>query len=156
MIKFTWLKFSELSTKQLYELLALRFDVFVVEQRCFYLDPDGKDVVALHLLGTENGKLVSYARLFTPINEQSKLVFGRVAVAKSARGRGYGKLLMQEILDHCNTFHPNISIKCSAQHYLRKFYEDLGFTAQGDIYEDAGIPHIEMLRLSISEQKVNI
>lgn len=146
MLDFRWHPFSALSTQQLYELLTLRFEVFVLEQRCYYLDTDGKDFSAMHLFGKEDGELAAYARLLLPTSREPNLIFGRVAVAKSARGRGYGKLLMQEILRYCSQQYPNVAIKCSAQHYLKKFYEDFNFTACGDVYDDAGVPHIKMQR----------
>lgn len=144
MVKFIWRKFSELTTEELYSALALRADVFVVDQKCPYLDLDGKDIYALHLLGMENNTLVAYIRLFPPSDIQNYVVFGRVVTAKSARGKGHGKRLMQELLAYCKNNFPEITIECSAQLYLKKFYEDFGFKAHGEVYEDVGIPHISM------------
>jgi ElaA protein len=144
MLNFNWCKFSELTVEQLYAVLALRSDIFVVEQHCVYLDPDGKDIFALHLLGIENNSLVAYIRLFPPNDIENYIVFGRVVTARLARTKGYGKKLMQELLSYCHTNFPGISLKCSAQHYLQKFYEGFGFRAYGEIYEEDGIPHIAM------------
>lgn len=146
MINFTWRQFPELSNTELYTLLALRSEVFVVEQHCFYLDQDGKDLIALHLMGMEDNKLVAYLRLFLPTETENYLVFGRVLTPNSVRSKGYGKKLIQELIHYCDVHYPNMTIKCSAQHYLTKFYEGFGFVAYGDVYDDAGIPHISMSR----------
>ncbi len=146
MIHFDWYQFSELNVHQLYAVLLLRSDVFVVEQNCVYLDPDGKDIFALHLLGMEKGSLAAYIRLFPPTDIQNYIVFGRVVTARSARTKGYGKKLMQELMNYCDTHFPGISIKCSAQFYLKKFYEGFGLVAHGDTYLEDGIPHIAMER----------
>ena len=147
MLHFQWYKFSELTLEQLYAVLALRVAVFVVEQNCPYADLDGRDSFALHLLGVEEGALVAYARLFLPTEVEDCLVFGRVLTAKFARTQGYGKQLIQELLDYCDTNFSGISIKCSAQFHLQKFYESLGFKVYGDVYDEDGIPHIAMLRI---------
>lgn len=144
MIHFKWYKFSELTVEQLYSVLSLRADIFVVEQHCHYLDPDGKDLFAIHLLGMDNDSLAAYIRLFPPSDIQNYIVFGRVVTARTARNKGYGKKLMQELVNYCDINFPGITIKCSAQHYLKKFYESFGFKAYGDIYDEDGIPHIAM------------
>lgn len=146
MINFTWRQFSELSNIELYTLLSLRSKVFVVEQHCFYHDQDGKDLNALHLMGMEDGQLVAYLRLFLPTETEKHIVFGRVLTATPVRSKGYGKKLIQELIGYCDMYYPNRTIKCSAQHYLTKFYESFGFVAYGDVYDDAGIPHISMSR----------
>lgn len=148
MINFNCYKFSELTVEQIYAVLRLRADVFVVEQHCVYLDPDGKDFFALHLLGMENDSLVAYLRLFPPVDIENYVTFGRVVTARTTRNKGYGKKLIQELLTYCDANFPNISIKCSAQHYLQKFYEGFGFKAYGDVYQEDGIPHIAMQRNS--------
>lgn len=144
MINFNWYKFSELTVDQLYAVLSLRSDIFVVEQQCAYLDPDGKDIFALHLLGTENNSLAAYIRLFPPNDIDNDIIFGRVVTARFARTKGYGKKLIQELLNYCNANFPHTIIKCSAQHHLQRFYESFGFKAYGEIYEEDGIPHIAM------------
>lgn len=144
MIDFSWYKFSELTAEQIYAALALRAEIFVVDQNCVYLDPDGKDRVALHLFGEENHSLVAYMRLFLPTEMNNYIVFGRVVTARSARTKGYGKKLIQNLLAYCNKHYPGINIKCSAQYYLKKFYEGFGFKAYGEIYQEDGIPHIAM------------
>jgi ElaA protein len=146
MIHFKWYSFAELTAEQLYAVLSLRSHVFVVEQNCAYPDPDGKDPDAVHLLGMENGSLVAYLRLFSPSQAEKYIVFGRVVTEKSARTKGYGKKLIAELLTYCDTHYPGVSIKCSAQNYLTKFYEQFGFKIYGEVYEEDGIPHIEMRR----------
>lgn len=146
MINFNWHPFSNLTVEQLYTVLTLRSEIFVVEQHCVYLDPDGKDIFALHLLGMEKNSLVAYLRLFLPTDIENYIVFSRVVTARSARTKGYGKKLMRELLHYCDKNFPGIGIKCSAQHYLIKFYESFGFKAYGEVYEEDGIPHIAMQR----------
>jgi ElaA protein len=144
MINFQVCSFSELSVQQLYEILLLRSQVFVEEQQCTLPDVDGEDPVAMHLLGKEAGQLVAYLRVFLPNNTQNKIVFGRVVTAAVARQKGYGKALMQALLDYCAAHYSGVTIKCSAQQYLQKFYEGFGFVAYGDFYEEAGIVHVAM------------
>lgn len=146
MIHFNWYNFSELTTQQLYEVLFLRSNIFIVEQNCAYTDIDGKDPSALHLLGMEENSLQSYLRLFPPTDLVNYVIFGRIVTKKSARSKGYGKLLMEELLHYCDANYPGISIKCSAQKYLTRFYEHFGFKTYGDSYEEDGISHIEMRR----------
>lgn len=147
MIYFKWYKFTELTIQQLYTILALRSDVFVVEQRCIYLDADGKDFDAMHLLGMEEEQLSAYIRLFPPKEDQDHIVFGRVVTSRAVRQRGYGKKLMQEMLNYCDQHFPGVPIKCSAQHYLQKFYEGFGLVTYGDVYQEDGLPHIAMQRI---------
>lgn len=146
MIHFNWYNFSELSTQQLYALLFLRSNIFIVEQNCAYADIDGKDAHAMHLLGVEQDTLVSYLRLFPPTDTEHYVRFGRIVTEKSARTKGYGKKLMEEMLKYCDSNYPGIGIKCSAQRYLTRFYEHFGFKTYGEPYDEDGIPHIEMRR----------
>jgi len=146
MITYSWYKFSELTIEQLYAVLQLRADVFVVEQDGAYLDPDGKDIFALHLLGVKDGSLVAYLRLFPPNDIENDIIFGRVATARAARGAGYGKKLIQTLITYCDTHFPGISIKCSARDYLKAFYEAYGFKVHGEVYNEDGFPHIAMQR----------
>jgi ElaA protein len=144
MITFIWQTFSKLTVDQLYAILKLRSEVFVVEQACPYLDLDDNDRFALHLLGMEQDKLVAYIRLFPPTENKPHVVFGRVVTAASARKSGYGKELMKEMLAYSNKHFPGVPIKCSAQIYLLKFYESFGLKTYGEAYEEDGIPHIGM------------
>lgn len=147
MIDFKWYLFSELTGKQVYDMLELRSSVFVVEQQCPYQDPDNLDDKALHLFGSENKKLVAYLRLFPALDNKKELVFGRVLAAKSVRQKGYGKRLLQELLTYCDTHFPGRKIQCSAQLYLLRFYQGFGFKEFGEVYEEDGIPHVAMTRL---------
>lgn len=146
MVHFTWYQFKELTVEQLYAILSLRSDVFVVEQHCVYLDPDGKDLFALHLMGQEKNSLVAYMRLFPPTDIENFIIFGRIVTARSSRTQGHGKKLMEELLSYCETCYPGVPIKCSAQYYLKKFYESFGFKAVRDVYQEDGIAHIAMER----------
>jgi ElaA protein len=143
---FCQLSFNALTSAQLYDILALRSQVFVEEQRCTLPDIDGRDPAAQHLLGYDHGQLVAYLRFFPPTPSESRLVFGRVATAHGARGKGYGKQLMTALLAICDQQYPGVTVKCSAQHYLLAFYEGFGFKAYGEIYEEAGILHVAMER----------
>lgn len=144
MIHFDWVPYDSLTLDQLYKILKVRSEVFVVEQKCIYLDPDGLDQHALHLLGTDQNELVTYLRLFPPQDTQSTLKFGRVVTAGSARGKGYGKLLMDEMMTYCKKNYKDKIIECSAQLYLQAFYESYGLKALGHPYEEDGILHIHM------------
>lgn len=138
--------FEELSLHELYELLQLRSEVFVVEQDCVYQDIDGKDEKALHVLGFENGKIVAYTRIFPPGIYFKEAAIGRVVVRNSSRKNKLGHEIMHASIKAIEeTFHTN-SIKLSAQTYLTKFYEGHGFEQIGEGYLEDGIPHIAMIR----------
>ena len=144
----TWIlkKFDELTPKELYEILQLRNEVFIVEQNCPYQDLDNKDLPAWHLMGKKNKKLLAYSRLFAPGISYSESSIGRVVSSPSARKTGMGKQLMEEsILQIRNLFHTD-TIRIGAQLYLKKFYESFGFIADGEIYLEDNIPHVQMLR----------
>lgn len=145
MIQFNWYNFTDLSLNQLYEILVHRSEVFVVDQNCTYLDPDGNDFRAIHLLGIENGALQAYLRLFPPSENQPALIFGRVLTSRISRSKGYGKQLLAELIKYCRTNYPGVDISCSAQHHLKHFYGSFGFQSVGNIYDDEGIPHIDMV-----------
>lgn len=135
---------SELSTQQLYQILQLRNEVFIVEQQCVYADIDGLDLVGenRHLLGTQNNQLIAYARIL--VNDSS-LSIGRVITAPIARGKGLGNELLQQSLVLCKKHWDNsLPIYLSAQAHLQKFYGAFGFIAEGNIYSEDGIPHIKM------------
>jgi ElaA protein len=144
MIIFKWYKFTDLSLHELYKVLALRSEVFVVGQECIYLDADGRDFSALHLLGSVDDEPVAYLRLLTEPDENNEIKFGRVLTKNSVRSQGYGKKLMQELMDYCERHFSHLTIKCSAQLYLQKFYESYGFKTCGDVYVEENMPHILM------------
>jgi ElaA protein len=137
--------FKELSTEELYNILQLRNEVFVVEQNCVYQDADSKDSISFHLSGWDGGNLVAYCRILPPGVSYIEASIGRVVCSPQNRNKGYGKQLMNEAIIHtlaqfeCNT------IKISAQLYLQKFYEQMGFVKLSDSYLEDNIPHIEML-----------
>ena len=139
-------RFDELTTLELYEILALRERVFVVEQDCPYADCDGKDPVALHLAAYRQGKLAAYCRIFSPGLKFSEASFGRVVVDASHRGQGLGRALTQKALETIRALHGQTPVRISAQSYLVEFYSSFGFKPQGPQYlEDNKIPHFEMV-----------
>ena len=146
-IYYHCLPFSKLSTQELYDLLRLRQEVFIVEQDCPYLDTDDKDIHSYHLIGTDiHGHLHAYTRLVPKgISYEQYASIGRVVTSKTIRGRGEGRRLMAESLKWMAQLFPNQKIKISAQSYLIQFYESLGFTAVGEEYLEDGIPHTGMI-----------
>ncbi len=142
--------FSSLNTDQLYRLLQLRSEVFVVEQDCVYQDIDGKDQKALHVLGTVEGNIVAYTRVFKPGDYLEKAAIGRVVVASDFRKRDFGKAIMQASIAAVENHFNTTAIGLSAQTYLLNFYNDLGFSALGETYLEDGIPHIYMERSPLS------
>lgn len=126
--------------------MVLRQEVFVVEQDCPYLDADGKDQKGFHLMFWENNKLIAYTRLLPKgVSYQDYCSIGRVVNSDQVRGRGIGKKLMLESIEQCKKLFPNQNIKISAQVYLLKFYQELGFEETGDRYDEDGIPHTSMI-----------
>lgn len=139
--------FDELSLAQLYQLLKLRQEVFVVEQNCPYLDADGEDLHAEHLFARcDDGSMTAYARLYQAIGAQSYSRIGRVLTAQSSRRTGLGRELMRRSIDYLKKRSPNAPIRVGAQVYLLKFYQDFGFKPIGEEYLEDGIPHIDMER----------
>jgi len=136
--------FDELSTQELYQILRLRSEVFVVEQNCVYQDIDNKDQKALHLFGIVEGEIIAHSRLFKPGDYFEFSSIGRVVVAEKHRDKNFGhELIDQSILEINRRFNvQNITI--SAQLYLKKFYESHGFVATSETYLEDDIPHIEM------------
>jgi ElaA protein len=146
-MNFITKSFSELNTTELYQILQLRSEVFVVEQDCVYQDLDYKDQKALHILGYKNDKIIAYTRIFKPGDYFENSSIGRVVVAASERKYGYGHHLMKaSILAIKENFNEDF-ITISAQVYLKKFYESHQFKQIGEEYLEDGIPHIEMVRV---------
>lgn len=141
-------RFDELSTDDLYRILQLRAEIFVVEQDCVYQDVDGFDQQALHVMGQlavgGEARLVCYTRLLPPGAKYEDASIGRVVTKKSARGGGAGKALMLNSLAFCKELWPESAITISAQQYLQKFYTELGFETQSEPYDEDGIPHLRM------------
>lgn len=140
------LPFAALNTAQLYELLALRSEVFVVEQQCVFLDIDGVDREVWHLLGHgDDGRLLAYARLLPPgLKSPTDAVIGRVVTATAARGSGTGRALMAEAVAHCERLWPGQALTLHAQAHLQAFYGSFGFVQVAEPYLEDGILHIEM------------
>ncbi len=143
-MNFTIKSFSEFSTQELYDILQLRSEVFVVEQDCVYQDLDGNDQKAIHILGYDEDQLAAYTRIFKPGNYFEECSIGRVVVSPLHRGKSYGKDIMLSSIAFAKAeAYP--SIKISAQCYLDKFYTDLGFISTGEKYLEDGIPHQAMI-----------
>jgi len=151
MINWTIKKFNELTLEELYSILQLRSEVFIVEQNCVYNDPDGKDRSAWHLIALEDNKLVAYTRILPPGVSYNDPAIGRVVTSSSKRGLGLGRELMKRSIEACEKLFGKISITLSAQVYLQGFYESLGFIVVGEEYLDDGIPHIKMSRKSLGK-----
>ncbi|MCA6361819.1 MAG: GNAT family N-acetyltransferase [Bacteroidetes bacterium] len=137
--------FSTLPVAELYKLLQLRAAVFVVEQNCPYLDPDDKDIFALHVLCSKGNELLACARILPGGVSYDEVSIGRVATATSARKTGLGKQLMQFTLQQIVHTFGNVPVRISAQCYLEKFYNEFGFVRAGEDYLEDDIPHVEML-----------
>ena len=139
-------KFDELTPYQLYAILQLRNEVFVVEQNCVFQDADDKDQDSYHLMGFANNKLVAYTRLVPPGVSYKEPSIGRVVTSPSVRSTGAGKELLKQSIYHCYNLFGEVPIKIGAQLYLKKFYESFGFRQIGDAYLEDGIEHIYMLK----------
>lgn len=138
--------FEELNTNELYSLLRLRSEVFVLEQDCVYQDIDGKDQRALHVIGREDGKIIAYARCFQEGDYFDESSIGRVVVRDNYRKLGYGHKITDAAIKAIEERYKASKIKISAQTYLVTFYESHGFKTIGDRYSEDGIPHIAMIR----------
>lgn len=138
--------FSVLTNLQLYAILQARSEVFVVEQNCPYLDPDGADVECLHLMAwAEGARLAAYLRIVPPGLKFQEASLGRVITSQFARGSGIGKRLLENGIAACQRAYPGHAIRIGAQQYLEKFYQSFGFVTVSDMYLEDGIPHIEMV-----------
>ena len=141
--------FNELSTKELYTIMALRCEVFMIEQHCEETELDGRDLDCYHLCFYDNNVLAAYARLLPPGLSYEEMAIGRVVTHGNYRGKGLGKELVKTSIDKCHEYFGNGPIKIGAQLHLQKFYEAFGFTRISDVYEEAGIPHIKMRKESV-------
>lgn len=145
-MKWILKKFNELTTYELYDILKLRETVFIVEQNCAYLDCDGMDINCYHLFAYADNKLMAYLRIIPAEHNQPNIVsIGRVIVHPNFRGKEIGKILFLKGKKAVkNLYGINTKITISAQHHLQKFYQNLGFTPVGEVYDEDGIPHIKM------------
>ncbi|MFC5523398.1 GNAT family N-acetyltransferase [Polaromonas jejuensis] len=145
-ITWRFVPFDALTSRELYELLQLRSEVFVVEQACVFQDMDGADTQAMHLLGTAEGRLAAYARCFAAGVKFAEASIGRVVTRDAVRGSGAGHVLMKQAIACLTQYWGPQAIRIGAQARLEPFYRQHGFTASGAPYSEDGIPHIEMLR----------
>ena len=146
MIIWVLKEFNNLAPAELYSILRLRNEVFIVEQNCPYQDLDNKDLEAWHLMGMEKDKLMAYSRLLAPGISYSESSIGRIVSSPVARKTGMGKKLMQESIEQIRNLFQTDTIRIGAQLYLKSFYEFFGFVQDGNIYLEDYIPHIIMLR----------
>ncbi len=142
---FEFKHFTELSLNELYDILRLRSEIFVVEQNCVYNDLDGLDKVAVHQFLRKDGEIIAYSRLLKPGTRFPEYSIGRVVVRQSERGTGLGNEMMEEAKKYIIKVWGATKIKISAQSYLQRFYENLGFEIVTEMYLEDGIPHYGML-----------
>lgn len=137
-------KFGELTPDELYEILRIRNEVFVIEQTCIFQDCDQKDQKSYHLFSIDNGKIIAYLRILEKGVSYSEISIGRVLVDKKYRGKGLARDILLKSLDFIENDLNEKEIRISAQKYLVDFYESLGFSIASDVYLEDGIPHIDM------------
>ena len=144
-LSWEWKSFSELKRDELYDILRFRQEIFVVEQKSWYLDADGLDQSSLHLLVLDKGILIGYLRLTPPGEKYPETSIGRVSIDKGYRGEKLGDRLLIMGIEKGKEAYGSGSYRISAQEYLISYYEKHGFKVQGNPYDEDGIPHIEML-----------
>lgn len=137
-------KFNELTLEELYEILKLRSEVFVVEQKCIYNDIDGKDLTSSHIMIKENGKIKAYLRTLQPGVSYEDASLGRVLVSPDARGKGYAKIIVTKGVEYILNNFNTTKITIGAQEYLKNFYSEIGFKPISEVYDEDGIPHLDM------------
>lgn len=137
-------KFDDFTTRELYEVLKARAEVFVVEQNCVYQDMDDKDYKSVHVIGYENGKLMAYLRAFTKENSPKIVQLGRVL--STEHGKGFGEQIVREGILAAKEYMNAEKIYIEAQCYAIGFYEKFGFQVTSEEFLEDGIPHVEMIR----------
>ena len=144
-----WLvkSFDTLTSQELYEILALRSEIFIVEQNVPYQDLDGKDLDAIHIFAKDNGTVVAAIRILKPGVSYPEASFGRVVVKESYRGKKLSSIMIQKGLELMETKWNVKQVRISAQAYLQKYYATFGFEVQSGIYIEDQLPHIEMAKL---------
>ena len=145
MTTWTFKSFHQLSAEELYAVLRLRSEVFVVEQNCVFLDMDNKDPYCDHLMGWNGDRLAAYSRIVPAGISYVESSIGRVVTSPAARRGGIGRELLARSIDHLYTLYGKCDIRIGAQYYLKNFYTSFGFVQKGEIYLEDGIEHIEML-----------
>ena len=145
-IEWTFLHFNELTATQWYEISAARETVFIVEQKCAFLDADGADIACWHLVGKVGSKIAAYCRIVPPGLKYTEPSIGRVITTLPYRTGGYGKALLTEALRHCDAMFEGLPNKIGAQMYLEKFYASFGYVTTSEPYDEDGILHLEMVR----------
>ena len=138
-------KFNELNVTEMYKILALRNEVFIVEQECPYLDCDEKDFKSYHLFAKENDQIVAYSRILEKGVSYDEISIGRVIVKQSHRGKGISRKMMMKAIDFVENNLGEDTIKIQAQAHLIEFYGSVGFKAISEVYLEDNIPHIDML-----------
>ena len=144
-IQWSLKPFAALTPEELYQLLRLRSQVFVVEQKCVFLDLDNKDQQCLHLLGWSNKNITAYARLIPPGHCYDEASIGRGVTSPDARRQGHGRSLMATAISECTRIYGHQDVRIGAQLYLKEFYASFGFQQVSDTYLEDDIPHIEMI-----------
>ncbi|OQY42935.1 MAG: GNAT family N-acetyltransferase [Fusobacteriia bacterium 4572_74] len=137
-------KFDELTGREVYKILKIRSEVFVVEQNCVYNDVDEKDIESIHIMIEEDNNIIAYLRVIKPGISYDNASIGRVLVTSEARGKGLARKIIQTGMDYIINKWNEEKITIGAQNYLRNFYESLGFEVVSDVYLEDGIPHIDM------------
>lgn len=145
--------FDSLRPKEVYEILKLRSEIFVVEQNCIFLDPDDKDFSCQHLMLYHNKTLMAYARIVPAGISYTEPSIGRIVSSHAARGKGFGKQLLLLAIANCERLYGIRPIRIGAQLYLQTFYESFGFVIEGEQYDEDGIVHVEMVRPATAKQR---
>jgi ElaA protein len=148
MQKIDWVckYFDALTPSELYAIIKLRNEVFVVEQKCIFQDADDKDQQCFHLMGKTGDNLAAYSRLVPSGVSYKNISIGRIVTSPAYRGTGVGNALLTAAIEQCNLLFGEQTIKIGAQLYLKNFYQSFGFKQTSDVYDEDGIPHIEMTR----------
>jgi ElaA protein len=137
--------FDELSVHELYAILKLRQEVFIIEQNSIYDELDGKDQESKHVMGFLDDTLIAYSRILPPGLSYSEASIGRIITAPSVRRKNLGRKLVRFSLDTCHSLYPDSAVRISAQQHLQKFYSEFGFKTVSEPYDDGGILHVQML-----------
>ena len=150
MTDWQWLSFEQMRGADLYQVLALRQQVFILEQKCLYPDIDGHDLAASHLLGWQTlagqRRLAAYLRCLAPGAKYTEMSLGRVVTSPAARAGGIGRQLLEQGIRRALQQHPGHAIRIGAQQYLERFYQGFGFATVSAPYDEDGIMHVDMLR----------